>query len=486
MKGGRKMNRFYEKHKTAAVMIALVLTALGLGIGGCNSARPVTEEGGKAVIQTQEARRNGDASDAAGADAALPEYVETPAAEAAFGGVPILPKTGKGISDFIPSGFTLLDSVTLDFNSDGTEDHVGVLEYDSDAGTDGGQTQDWIRILFAVASEGPQQYRLDFQNENLIRTRDEGGVFGDPYQPLTAEGTSFTTNSFGGSAWKWSESYTYTYDNGIWYLTASEKIYGYGSYITQRDVNDYMSGTGTRNRRSSEPEDMDRHMEAEGEIDSVYDLSYEVSLDKPVTLEQAGMRWGIAPERQEEWPVESVKIADGVDIGQEEVDRLCENLQPTFYYNDENYRLFTFSDQTGEKHYLAQYGRKDRTLAVLAQECADIDEVILYRGRVYYTTELIETISYKENEGTPVRSEEQIGMSLYSIGQNGADRREVFSYRLPESSAGIMEGRPSYISFVTEINGGEIISEVCISGRPHQFYRMNLDGSGLKLIGTTP
>lgn len=132
--------------------------------------------------------------------------------------VPQLPGTGKGIDDFVPEGWALLDSVALDFNEDGIADHVGVLE----TGDEGSP-----RILFAIASDGTDQYHLDLQNSNLIRAGNEGGVYGDPYMPLTAEGTSFTTNAYGGSSWRWSEEYTYTYRDGGWWLTSSEDTYGY-------------------------------------------------------------------------------------------------------------------------------------------------------------------------------------------------------------------------------------------------------------------
>lgn len=135
--------------------------------------------------------------------------------------IPQLPETARELAGFVPEGWEIMDSVELDFNEDGVTDYVGVLEAVS---TDEEDT--WYpgepRILFAAASEGTKGYRLDFQDINLIRTRTEGGVFGDPYMPLTAEGTSFTTHAYGGSAWRWSEDYTYTCQKGVWLLTSSE------------------------------------------------------------------------------------------------------------------------------------------------------------------------------------------------------------------------------------------------------------------------
>ena len=64
--------------------------------------------------------------------------------------VPQLPGAGEGLRDFVPDGWVLLDSVELDYNEDGVTDHVGVLE----------TGEGLPRILFAVASDGTDGYRL--------------------------------------------------------------------------------------------------------------------------------------------------------------------------------------------------------------------------------------------------------------------------------------------------------------------------------------
>ena len=206
--------------------------------------------------------------------------------ETAPGEVPQLPETASELTGFVPEGWEILDSVELDFNEDGIPDYIGVLQA---AMIDKGgyqAYQDDPRILFAAAGDGAGGYRLDFQDINLIRTRGEGGVFGDPYEPLTAEGASFTTHAYGGSAWRWSEDYTYTYRGGAWYLTASETIYGYGSYITSYSRDDWDSGKGIRKERSSEFSDMEKNWENGEDWDSVkYDLEYELPLDEPLTLD---------------------------------------------------------------------------------------------------------------------------------------------------------------------------------------------------------
>lgn len=168
-------------------------------------------------------------------------------------GVPRLPDTGRRLEDFVPDGWEILDKVELDFNQDGISDYIGVLDVDREE-PEGDRIlriyQDYPRILFAIASQETDGYCLDFQDINLIRTRNEGGVFGDPYLPLTAGGTWFTTHTYGGSGWKWSEDSTYTYRDGTWWLTLREATSGYGAFITSYTEDDWEKGVGIRKRRS--------------------------------------------------------------------------------------------------------------------------------------------------------------------------------------------------------------------------------------------
>jgi len=133
--------------------------------------------------------------------------------------VPTLPVMGSRLTDFIPERWTLWDSMELDFNEDGIPDYVGVLDTVL-PDTEDGSRPDFMppRILFAIASEGDGSLPPGFSGHQSDTHTEEGGVYGDPYEPLTAEGTSFTTHAYGGSAWKWSEEDTYTYDEGVWYI----------------------------------------------------------------------------------------------------------------------------------------------------------------------------------------------------------------------------------------------------------------------------
>ena len=327
--------------------------------------------------------------------------------------IPQLPGTGRKLEDFVPEGWEILDKVELDFNEDKIPDYVGVLQAvltDADGHL---AFQDYPRILFAIASDGEGEYRLDFQDINLIRTRSEGGVFGDPYVPLTAEGTSFETHAYGGSAWRWSEDNTYTYRKGTWWLTSSQDTYGYYEYTTSYSKNDWESGVGIRKKRSSEFSDMEEHWESE---EDEYDVIYEVSLDDELTLEQAGKRWWLAPDRIAGWEVEKIVFAEDVELSEEMV-KLPEDAYVE--YCDEDCVLYTFnaSPDTDKGLYcLAMYRWQDKVLSVLAgEEAAAIAYPELYKGKIYYSADIVENVPYREmQDGVEqiVEEEETVGVRL--------------------------------------------------------------------------
>ena len=404
--------------------------------------------------------------------------------------VPQLPAKVSNLAAFAPEGWALLDSVELDFNQDGIPDYVGVLEA---AGIE--EEADWTyqdapRILFAAAGDGAGGYRLDFQDINLIRTRAEGGVFGDPYEPLTAEGTSFTTHAYGGSAWRWSEGYTYTYRGGAWYLTASETTYGYGSYITSYSRDDWDSGKGIRKERSSEFSDMEENWENWESVDDwnseKYDLEYELPLDEPLTLEQAGKRWWLAKDRVTDWEVASVTCAAGVELSEEQVERPGEAY---LEYCDEDCALYSFSNGESGLSYLAMYRWEDRTLSVLAQEEGAINQPEVYKGKIYYATDIVEPVKYKtaqDGEARTAEEEDTVGVRLNRIAPEGTGKETIFTYRYPEEEQEIRENHIPYLALIYEISGDEIIAEVYIGHKPHPFYRMKTDGSGATKIGQVP
>ncbi|MCI8566192.1 MAG: hypothetical protein HFI39_07775 [Lachnospiraceae bacterium] len=466
-------------------------------LSGC-AGQPAGPERSTAEEQKEQStQENIGAQAAAAGSETVPSETEPVSAGASKRRIPVLPAVGQDLADFIADGWELMDCVELDYNGDGITDYVGVQE--QALKTEESMEEDYfpqVRLLFAIASDGPGQYCLDFQEENLIRTRGEGGVFGDPYLPLTAEGTSFTTHAFGGSAWKWSETYTYAYREGTWYLICAEETYGYGPYLTEYSKSDWDSGVRLCRERSSDISDMDGHEgEYEGEQDDdAYDIEYEMRLEAPLTLEQAGKRWWLAPDRVTDWSVKEIVLAEGIELAPEEIKTPKEgNLS---HYCDENGLLYTFSNKEPDdiwKYYLAMYRWQDRSLHVLAEGDgigSHIEEIGVYKDRIYYTTEIIERISYETAQEGKNGIEEAdcvVGMRLSRIRMDGTGKETVFEYLYPGTDQPVLEKEPPYMGLIVEISGGEAIIEVYLgNGEPHPVYRMNADGSGLQKIGQIP
>ena len=217
-----------------------------------------------------------------------------------------------------------------------------------------------------------------------------------------------------------------------------------------------------------------------------YDLEYELPLDEPLTLEQAGNRWWLAKDRVTDWEVASVTCAAGVELSEEQVERPGEAY---LEYCDEDCALYSFSNGESGLSYLAMYRWEDRTLSVLAQEEDAINQPELYEGKIYYATDIVEPVKYKtaqDGEEQTAEEEDTVGVRLNRIALEGTGKETIFTYRYPEEGQEIRESQIPYLALIYEISGGEIIAEVYIGGKPHPFYRMKTDGSGAKKIGQVP
>lgn len=399
--------------------------------------------------------------------------------------VPQLPDTGEGPEDFVPEGWELLDCVELDFNEDGIPDYAGVLESAAVDAEGALEYQGYPRILFAIASDGAGRYRLDFQDSNLIYTGEEGGVMGDPYVPLTAEGTSFTTHTYGGSQWRWSKDFTYTYREDTWWLTSSEETYGYLDYTTDYSKNDWETGVGIRKKRSSDRGDMEESVES-----AEYDVEYEMALDEPLTLELSGKRGPLAASRVTDWEVEGIESAADVDFSEDEVERPDEAY---LNYCDEECVLYVSNPApNGDEgfHYLVMYRWQDKVMSVLAKEKAAIYNPKFYKGKIYYAAKIVENVgrgTAEEGREQSADGEGTVGIRLNRMNPDGTGKETVFEYRYRESGQEMGESAVSYIGMLYEISGDEIVAVISTGvGHPDLLYRMKTDGSGCEKIGQMP
>ena len=130
------------------------------------------------------------------------------------------------------NGYTILDEVDGDIDGDGTSDRLLVLkstiEDQYTAAVSAGTTDtpafekiqndidsnpDFARKMVIVLNQksGPKI----FVNNAIVLPVDGGGVFGDPYNGIAIDAKNHlvSVSDFGGSADKWGDTITFSYDN---------------------------------------------------------------------------------------------------------------------------------------------------------------------------------------------------------------------------------------------------------------------------------
>jgi hypothetical protein len=127
--------------------------------------------------------------------------------------LPVIAKKGKTIRDFIPRGWDTLQTLTLDFNKDGKRDAVLALRSKADTT----YTEDIPRILVILAGDS-SGYKLSAQSATVLLCRNCGGVFGDPYDGISAEGNVITVSHYGGSSMRWFYRWKFRFQKNDWYL----------------------------------------------------------------------------------------------------------------------------------------------------------------------------------------------------------------------------------------------------------------------------
>lgn len=406
------------------------------------------------------------------------EYDEHSNDEYKMGTVPKLIVKGAGLDDFICEGWSLLDHVSFDFNDDGIDDFVGILEHPPEV------NQWYPQILFAIKSNDDGLYTLDFQDTNLIRIYGEGGMNPEPNLPLKADNHSFTISAYGGSAWKWYEKYTYEYINGEWYLIENENINGYGDWQESYFYNDYIKGSGIRKYNYGEIQYLMRVP------DGVFDLVFEVPLDPAPTLTYVSENWIWTDMRIGDITnadITKITISKSVDISINDIPSIFK--WPHFI--DVNNIIYVFTSPNRLKEYLAVYDRNKKSLSIISEAFITEDyryssfgNIKVYKDMIY----CVETssVDYKiENSTNEIY--EYNGTSyerLIRLNLDGTSRQIVFEYDNNYDGNEFQDSLLSFVTFNYEITGDEIIIRVYIGDKPHLFYRMKLDGSGCQYIGT--
>ena len=395
-----------------------------------------------------------------------------------MGIVPQLPVSAKSADAFVPDKWMLLDSVEFDYNGDGTTDIVGVLntiskEYEEYSRN----SYIWYpRILFAARQTPDGDYLLDFQDINLIRTRDEGGMF-DPYQPLTFKNNSFTINAFGGSGWKWNELTTFEYRDNDWYLGEETIENYYGPVDTSSSCNNYLTGVGKRCLNNEDSENLDILFEHR---EKRFELEFDVKLDAAPTLYQVSQRWWLASERLPDPYINAITTERGIDLTPSDITVLFPNLTLSRKYMDESKIVYTF--QNNDNEYLVVYNRKTRIFNVILQSSVGYDNVKINNDTLYFSEKIY--ASFKQKRNDKITEEPNcIYTQIVQTNLDGIGRKVLFRYDNEYAEGEVLEESLPYISVSCEPYKNELIIDLYRGNAPRRYYRMNPDGTNLQFIG---
>jgi hypothetical protein len=115
----------------------------------------------------------------------------------------------KIFSQFIPKRNVLLDTILGDYNKDGKIDVILV--------TDEKGNPDKNRTLIVLENSGKNYTQVAKTNKAILCSAC-GGVFGDPFAEISLNGNVLQINHYGGSSWRWSNTYTFRFQKNEWQL----------------------------------------------------------------------------------------------------------------------------------------------------------------------------------------------------------------------------------------------------------------------------
>jgi len=116
---------------------------------------------------------------------------------------------------FIPSTYKMRDSLVIDFNKDGNQDFIMVLESSLQDSLEEG----YPRILIVLQGIDYFNYKMKAYNDSLLLCKNCGGFF-DPYEGISFREDTLLISQWGGSAWRWGIDYSCVYNrtNDEWYI----------------------------------------------------------------------------------------------------------------------------------------------------------------------------------------------------------------------------------------------------------------------------
>jgi len=115
------------------------------------------------------------------------------------------------VKPFVENGMVAIALESGDLNGDGTKDFILVLAKpvaDTSRYDDAG---DAFRPTLILTRNASGKLSVASRNDAVAFCRNCGGVMGDPFQGVEIHGAGFTVANYGGSNWRWSNEFRFSY-----------------------------------------------------------------------------------------------------------------------------------------------------------------------------------------------------------------------------------------------------------------------------------
>ena len=120
-------------------------------------------------------------------------------------------KVPDEVKPFVEKGTIPIALETGDLNADGRKDLILVLSEIVPEGPGAYEEGEGERSVLILVRDGGGALTLAGRNDLVALCKNCGGAFGDPFEGVVIKGTQFTVMNYGGSADRWSYSYTFAY-----------------------------------------------------------------------------------------------------------------------------------------------------------------------------------------------------------------------------------------------------------------------------------
>ncbi|HLL83401.1 MAG TPA: hypothetical protein VK420_12140 [Longimicrobium sp.] len=127
------------------------------------------------------------------------------------------------VRPFVKRGTCAIELESKDLDLDGRGDYLLVLEQ-LQAGPDPAFGRS--RSLLVLTASAGGRLREAARNDGVVLCSGCGGVWGDPFEGVTADRGRFTVEHYGGSAWRWRVDYTFAYSrrDRAWQLVRVHQV----------------------------------------------------------------------------------------------------------------------------------------------------------------------------------------------------------------------------------------------------------------------